>query len=581
MSIGSIIERAIAEYQPAWLPERGELTGWVIAIDPIGGGASDADQRYPDDLALLTGGDLYHLIQRAGAVPVMTRAEDFPALGSGAVGGPERVRSFCERLKADLAVSIEFAAAGDVGVSAGGGGELSSLLARHIAEGFEAGAVSECRAGGDMVEIGVPWAQARLGAPDCEMMERDRGVFYRACAEKLYKGIVAFAEAEGGALDAARAERFSDGDRGSVHAVPFLPDQTWDEKLKRAARAIWPDGDLPIEQAAWFLRMYRQAALSDRLVVYFEPRVTVEAGTVVIGGATNLGILRDTPAEALRAVGVVAVRNEMRLLPEEGRLDGEWFGVCVAPTALMYGEPSEAASMRTQLLYGESLWLLDREKGFYLVHGGDGYWGWVREDAVRLMSRDDFNRFSAAPRAVLGRDLVLTDRRVVRGAALAVDSVDGQEVALRLPDGGTVVVNAGDARIDDDRRVVDERVSKALALVHQTYVYGAVSPLGLDCSGLVRNIFSQTGVSMARNAAQQFMYGRLVATRWHRENIRPGDLLYFINPAGKVFHVGIAITPTHFVHSAPPEVRINSLEPSDRLYSKYRARSFFAARRLP
>ncbi|MBN2447464.1 MAG: hypothetical protein JXO22_12100, partial [Phycisphaerae bacterium] len=74
--------------------------------------------------------------------------------------------------------------------------------------------------------------------------------------------------------------------------------------------------------------------------------------------------------------------------------------------------------------------------------------------------------------------------------------------------------------------------------------------------------------------------GRLVATRWRRDNILAGDLLFFINTCGRIFHVAIAISPTHYVHSAPPEVQINSLVPGDRLYSGYRERAFFAAKRI-
>ena len=80
--------------------------------------------------------------------------------------------------------------------------------------------------------------------------------------------------------------------------------------------------------------------------------------TVTVGGATNVAVLRDTPAAALRVLGVKNVENAMRLLPEDGRLDGERFGVCVAPMALTFDEPSEAGSLQSQVVYGEPLLLL-------------------------------------------------------------------------------------------------------------------------------------------------------------------------------------------------------------------------------
>ena len=62
--------------------------------------------------------------------------------------------------------------------------------------------------------------------------------------------------------------------------------------------------------------------------------------------------------------------------------------------------------------------------------------------------------------------------------------------------------------------------------------------------------------------AAQFEVGRPVNT----SELLPGDRLYFIDNYGKIFHTGIAITPTHFVHSSPPAVQISSLRKGDRLY---------------
>jgi hypothetical protein len=344
---------------------------------------------------------------------------------------------------------------------------------------------------------------------------------------------------------------------------------------------VWLVGDLPIERAAWFCDMYLRTTLSDRSMVYLEPRVSVDGDTVVVGGATNIAIMRETLADALRAVGVAKVRNEMRVLPEDGNLGDQRYGVCIAPTALTFGEPSEAGNLCSQLLYGEPLLLLDRDQGYFLLHGGDGYVGWVREECVRVVPADEFKRYTSARQGVLLRDVETDDRRVVQGASLPIAAAKSDKLTLMLPEGGTFDVGAADVRVDDDSPAAAERINRALALLCRPYVFGGVSPLGLDCSGLVRNVCAQTGLTMARDAYQQFLHGRLVATRWHRDGIQPGDLLYFISNSGKIFHVGIALSRTHFVHSAPPEVQINSFDKGDRLYSEYRDETFFAAKRVP
>ena len=91
----------------------------------------------------------------------------------------------------------------------------------------------------------------------------------------------------------------------------------------------------------------------------------------------------------------------------------------------------------------------------------------------------------------------------------------------------------------EETQGAEEKLQKALSFLHLPYVFGAVSSIGLDCSGLVRNVHAQMGKPVSRDAFQQFLPGKLVATRWYRDDIKPGDLLYFINGTGKIFHVGV------------------------------------------
>jgi hypothetical protein len=575
------IHTAIEEYEGPWLSRPGGLKGIVVVIDPAGGGAKNIDQRRLDDLALLTGSHLYHLIRHAGGVPIMTRADDRPASEVDA-GGTAALEKVCGQHGADLAVAIEFAGSRAGKVSLLADDQLSRSLARCLAEVTGVEIPGEERSASESAPaLSAPTVRLRLSGPDHSASPYDRQVYHRGCAERMYRGIFAFVLAERGELEAARARRGSAHEAKSVRAVPYLPDLSWDEELARAARRVWPVGNLPIERAAWFCDMYVRTALSDRSMVYLEPQISVDGDTVVIGGATNIAIMRETLADALRAVGIDNVRNELRVLPEEGHLGDQRYGVCIAPMALTFAEPSEAGGLRSQLLYGEPVLLLDRDQGYYLLHGGDGYGGWVRQDCVRVVSADEFKEYTAVRQAVLLRDIETSDRRIVQGATLPIAAAGSDKLTLMQPEGGTFDVKAADVRVEDNSRAVAERISRALALLYRPYVFGGVSPIGLDCSGLVRNVCAQTGLTMARDAAQQFLHGRLVATRWHRAGIRPGDLLYFISKSGKIFHVGIALSRTHFVHCAPPEVQISSLSKGDRLYSEYRDETFFAAKRVP
>jgi cell wall-associated NlpC family hydrolase len=76
------------------------------------------------------------------------------------------------------------------------------------------------------------------------------------------------------------------------------------------------------------------------------------------------------------------------------------------------------------------------------------------------------------------------------------------------------------------------------------YVWAGASPSGFDCSGLVMYAFSQVGVAVPHNAAQQFRLGTPV----ERDRLIPGDVVFF----NQLRHNGIYLGDGRFVHSTKP-----------------------------
>lgn len=320
------------------------------------------------------------------------------------------------------------------------------------------------------------------------------------------------------------------------------------DEVARLARRVWPDGLLPASRAAWFCDLFGAIAPNNRTILYFEPKIKTEDGIVRVGGATNALAMRDTPARALHAAGISEVRGEMRLLPEEGRLKGCVLGICAATAALTYDRPTANGTPQTQLVRDEPVFLLDHDLATdcYLLHAADGYWGWVRSDAIRAASAEEFQARIDAWRGPTPHE---PSRPTVSEPDRDRASTGGIRAAMR-----------------------------ALQLLRKPYLFGGVSPAGLDCSGLVRWAWEWT--ISARDACQQFPSGKLVATRWRPEGIHAGDLLYFVNACGRIHHVAIGLNETHYIHAASPFVRINSLKEGDRLYDAERTATFFAAKRI-
>lgn len=81
------------------------------------------------------------------------------------------------------------------------------------------------------------------------------------------------------------------------------------------------------------------------------------------------------------------------------------------------------------------------------------------------------------------------------------------------------------------------------------YVYGGSTPSGgFDCSGLTMYVYKKFGVSLSHSATAQSKVG----TKVDRENLQPGDLVFFRNYRTNkgIGHVGIYIGNNKFVHAS-------------------------------
>lgn len=112
----------------------------------------------------------------------------------------------------------------------------------------------------------------------------------------------------------------------------------------------------------------------------------------------------------------------------------------------------------------------------------------------------------------------------------------------------------------------------ALALRGAPYRNGGADPSGFDCSGFVRYVFAQHGITMPNTVNELYRIGNSVNGR----GLEPGDLVFFSTTAPGASHVGIALGGDKFVHapSSSGEVRV------ERLSASYWAGRFLGARRV-
>ena len=77
------------------------------------------------------------------------------------------------------------------------------------------------------------------------------------------------------------------------------------------------------------------------------------------------------------------------------------------------------------------------------------------------------------------------------------------------------------------------------------YVYGGSTPSGFDCSGFTSYVYTNTVCSIERVAQAQFD----TTTRVSRDELLPGDLVFFGSSAYSISHVGIYVGDGQFIHA--------------------------------
>lgn len=103
---------------------------------------------------------------------------------------------------------------------------------------------------------------------------------------------------------------------------------------------------------------------------------------------------------------------------------------------------------------------------------------------------------------------------------------------------------------------MDKVIDKAIGT---KYVSGGISTNGFDCSGFTMYVFDKIGIDLPHQSGSQYQMGSAIS----RDEIRPGDLVFF-NTTGKgVSHVGIYVGEGKFAHASSSRgVTISSLSDS-------------------
>jgi gamma-D-glutamyl-L-lysine dipeptidyl-peptidase len=157
--------------------------------------------------------------------------------------------------------------------------------------------------------------------------------------------------------------------------------------------------------------------------------------------------------------------------------------------AAVRAEPSEDAEQVTQVLAGEPLRVLETDGDWARVETAYAYPGWIRREALGGVADPDWLQ----PRAA-------------------------------------------------------DPIEHARTLLGTRYEWGGMTPVGIDCSGLVHMSFRACGGLVPRDADQQEEAGQKLG----EDELRPGDLVTYGPPAG-ADHVAFWLGDGRILHATRRE----------------------------
>ena len=97
-----------------------------------------------------------------------------------------------------------------------------------------------------------------------------------------------------------------------------------------------------------------------------------------------------------------------------------------------------------------------------------------------------------------------------------------------------------------DQVLIDNLVTEAYKHIGARYRYGSKGPNTFDCSGFTSYVYKQSNMNIGASSREQ--YARNIPIK--REDLQPGDLVFFTTYAPGASHVGIYVGNGQFIHAS-------------------------------
>ena len=242
-------------------------------------------------------------------------------------------------------------------------------------------------------------------------------------------------------------------------------------------------------------------------------------------------------------------------------------GIVTVSVASMRAKPAHSSELETQAIAGMVVSLAETNGDWIKALTPDGYEAFIHRTAVTRLTESELDEWTSSPRLVvksLRRVWVMPDSTglsdeplmdLVNGAIVGGSLIPGSRYAKVWLPGGMTGFVAAESVVDfhewsGQHPSAEKILRTARSLMGTPYLWGGTSVLGVDCSGLTRVAFYDSGILLPRNASQQAKAGSAVDPTY--ESLRPGDLVFFAadSISSRITHVGIYEGNGRVIHAS-------------------------------
>lgn len=208
-----------------------------------------------------------------------------------------------------------------------------------------------------------------------------------------------------------------------------------------------------------------------------------------------------------------------------------------------------ASMMVSQILYGDAFKIKEERKKYSRIQlAFDGFEGWVNNEQIKKITEEDYKAIATTDNAVYNSDFLTyvssNDESgilpVLLGSRLDICQLLGH-AAEEMPKLTWSKANLVDI---------------ALLYLNSPFLAGGRTPFGIDSAGFTQMVYKINGQKLLRTVEGQSGQGEALS---FIEESEPGDLAFFDDPNGSIYHVGIVLEDNYIIH-ASGSVRIDRLD---------------------